>query len=52
MWRRIKMLDFETLREANRLGSAIPGNMEKLSSYEVDWGHWAVSGKIETLDFP
>ncbi|MCL7021876.1 hypothetical protein MKW94_022719 [Papaver nudicaule] len=43
-WHQKKRLDFRTLCEANRLGNAIPRNIEKLSSYVVDW---AVSDKEE-----
>ncbi|MCL7050163.1 hypothetical protein MKW94_020004 [Papaver nudicaule] len=43
-WRENKMLAFEFLCEANRLGNAVPRNMDKLSSYEVDW---VVSDKEE-----
>ncbi|KAI3942181.1 hypothetical protein MKW98_003780 [Papaver atlanticum] len=42
--RRMKMLDFEMLCEANRLKDMIPRNIEKLSFYKIDW---AVSDKEE-----
>ncbi|MCL7035097.1 hypothetical protein MKW94_018143 [Papaver nudicaule] len=36
-WRQNKFLSFELLCEANRVGNAIPRNIEELCSYEVDW---------------
>ncbi|KAI3936311.1 hypothetical protein MKW92_001574 [Papaver armeniacum] len=43
-WHQNRMLSFETLCEANRLGNAIPRNVESFYSYEVDW---AVSDREE-----
>ncbi|KAI3940049.1 hypothetical protein MKW92_050339 [Papaver armeniacum] len=43
-WQQNRMLSFETLCEANRLGNAIPRNVENFYSYEVDW---AVSDREE-----